>query len=384
MRLLRQLGLDATQGPVFVLHNGVVLADPEYHEVVAALGSWEVDAGVRDVVIVGGGPAGLAAAVYAASEGLSTLVVEHEAIGGQAGSSSQIRNYLGFPHGVTGRELAARALRQAWAFGAEFHWMRSATDLRVGGEERMVVLSDGTEVVGRTVVVASGVTWRRLDVPELEALVGAGVFYGAAVSEASAMQDARVFVVGGGNSAGQAAVHLARYAEQVTLLVRGPTLADSMSEYLVSALEVTENVDIRFGSTVVGGAGDQVLQRIEIEDGATGDIMTEPAEGLFVLIGGHPRTDWLPASVERDAWGFITTGDHVTVSRSPGEKSLLPFETSMPGVFAAGDVRHGSMKRVAAAVGEGASVIHSCHRYLDPAARRDTRAIGVTPAPLRR
>jgi thioredoxin reductase (NADPH) len=367
--MLQHLGLAPTQLPIFAFYNGVVLVDPEYHEVVGALGASEAGVGLRDVVIVGGGPAGLAAAVYAASEGLSTLVVEHEAIGGQAGSSSQIRNYLGFPHGVAGRDLAARALRQAWAFGVEFHWMRGATGLRVDGDRRVVVLSDGTEVAGRAVVVASGVSWRRLDVPELEALVGAGVFYGAAVSEASAMQNARVFVVGGGNSAGQAALHLARYAERVTLLVRGSSLAESMSEYLVNENELAKNVELRFDSVVVGGSGDDRLEQLEVQDRLSGDTTTEPADGLFVLIGGEPRTGWLPGSVERDDWGYIRTGDDVGTYHHPSDarSQPLPFETSLAGVFAAGDVRQGSMKRVAAAVGEGASVISSCHRYFDPA-----------------
>jgi len=366
--LLRELGLTADDTPVFVFFEGTVLVDPDYHEIVEVLGSsFAIDDRCHDVAIIGGGPAGLAAAVYAASEGLSTLIVEREAIGGQAGSSSLIRNYLGFPHGVAGRELAGRAARQAWAFGAKFHWMDSAVSLDRDGDECVVVLSNGSKVRSRSAVIACGMRWRRLDVPHLEDLIGAGVYYGAAVSEARAMQGGSVYVVGGGNSAGQAALNLARYAKRVCLLVRSDSLADSMSDYLVNELAGTSNIEVRFNRVVVGCEGVDRLERLVTRDRAGDHDTTEPADGLFVLIGGEPRTDWLPPSVARDRWGFVTTGQDVADGAS-SDRAPLPFETSLPGVFAVGDARHGSMKRVASAVGEGASVIHSCHRYLEVAA----------------
>jgi thioredoxin reductase (NADPH) len=372
-RMLAGLGVGADRLPVFVLFNGTVLFDPDYDEVVRALGSaFEAPSERVDVAVIGAGPAGLAAAVSAASEGLATVVLEREAVGGQAGTSSLIRNYPGFPHGIAGRELATRAARQAWAFGTRFHWMHSAVELRPDDGGWVVGLSDGATVRARTVVVASGVSWRRLDVPRVDELLGSGVFYGPALSEAPAMEDGRVFVVGGGNSAGQAAVHLARYAEQVCLLVRGDTLASSMSDYLVRELQAVANIEVRFDTTVAACGGEHRLEQITTRHAPTGVDRTEHADGLFVLIGGEPRTDWLPRSLGRDRWGYILTGpDVIGPSRRQTEWSLerapYPFESNHPGVFAAGDVRHGSMKRVAAAVGEGASVVRSCHTFLETA-----------------
>ena len=303
-----------------------------------------------DVVVVGAGPSGLAAAVYASSEGLSTLVVEQQAVGGQAGTSSLIRNYPGFSRGISGTHLAARSFQQAWSFGAEYSFMRQVTALGVEGDLRTVTLSDGSVVRARAVVVATGVDYRRLDVPELEELVGRGVFYGAAVSEAPSMTGEQVCVVGGGNSAGQAALHLARYAKHVTLLVRGPSLAASMSEYLIAQLEATRNVTIRYRTAVHGGrAADGCLVGVSVGPPGGEAVEELEATGLFVLIGSVPRTSWLSEEVQRDEAGFVRTEG---------------LATSLPGVFAIGDVRAGSVKRVATAVGDGATAIALIHGYL--------------------
>jgi thioredoxin reductase (NADPH) len=273
-----------------------------------------------------------------------------------------IRNYLGFPHGIPGRDLALRAAQQAWLFGASFHWMRSATSLRNEADVHTLLLSDGTVVSSRTVIVATGVSWRRLDVPRLDELIGAGVSYGAAVSEAPTVEGQRVHVVGGGNSAGQAALHLARYAASVTLVVRGDSLAASMSEYLCRELANAANISIRFLTSVVGVGGDRRLDALELAEAGSGRRAFESSDALFVLIGGEPRTSWLADTVERDAAGYILTGRDVMTRAAGG--GTLPLETSRPGVFAAGDVRRGSVKRVASAVGEGAIAIHACHQFL--------------------
>ncbi len=316
---------------------------------------------VYDVTVIGAGPSGLAAAVYASSEGLSTMVVEQHAVGGQAGTSSLIRNYPGFARGVSGAHLAWRSFQQAWSFGSEYSFLRQVDAVGTDGDLRTVSMSDGSVVRTRSVVIATGVDYRMLDVPSLERLVGRGVFYGAAVSEAPSMAGTEVYVVGGGNSAGQAALHLARYARQVTLLVRGPSLAASMSEYLISQLEATRNVAIRYRTAVMGGhEEDGCLAGLTLGRPGGGDphgdgaVEEVPASGLFVLIGSVPRTSWLPAEVARDEAGFIRTG----------QDGRLLLETSMEGVFAVGDVRSGSIKRVATAVGDGATVIALLHGYL--------------------
>jgi thioredoxin reductase (NADPH) len=368
--LLGRVGATAAQLPVVVTFDGVVLRNPSFVEVAEALSApTRPAAAAYDVVVVGAGPAGLAAAVYAASEGLATVVVEPEATGGQAGTSAMIRNYLGFPRGVSGTELASRAFHQAIGFGADIVYGQRAVGLHAAGTDRMVTLGDGTEVTGRAVVLATGVTWRRLGVASLEALVGAGVFYGAAASEAQAMEGEQVFVVGGGNSAGQAAVHLARYAVQVTLLVRGPTLAQTMSDYLVRELEATPNIAVRYRTEAVAGHGDGRLTGLILEDRATGMIETVPATALFVLIGAEPDTGWLPQAVGRDRWGFVVTGDDVleggrSLAGWPLDRPPMLLETGLPGVFAAGDVRHGSIKRVASAVGEGSTAVRLIHQHL--------------------
>jgi thioredoxin reductase (NADPH) len=361
--VLADHGLTAARLPVFILFDGQILVQPDDAAVADRLSRSTFLAGhVYDVAIIGGGPAGLAAAVYASSEGLSVLVLERDAIGGQAGSTSLIRNYLGFPHGIAGNELAARALQQAWLFGTTFHWMRGVVGLETDRHEHLVHLSDNTIVRSRAVIIATGVSWRRLDVPRLDELIGAGVCYGAATSEAAATEGQHVHVVGGGNSAGQAALHLARYAARVSVLVRGSTLADTMSEYLSDQLAVATNIDVRFNTTVAGVHGDQFLEQVVLDDSDSNTRTTEATGGLFVLIGGEPRTDWLPDDIARDSKGYVLTG-HDLADRSG--RGPLPLESSRPGVFAAGDVRHGSVKRVASAVGEGAIAIHACHQFLD-------------------
>jgi thioredoxin reductase (NADPH) len=354
---------------VFVLDEPPLL-DPSIGDVADALG---VNAAALhdefDVVIVGAGPAGLGAAVYGASEGLRTLVVEREALGGQAGTSSLIRNFLGFPTGVSGSELAIRAYEQAWLFGAKFHFMHEVTELHPGQHRHRLELSNEATITTRTVVLATGATYRRLGIPSLEALTGAGVFYGAAVAEAPAVTGTRVFVAGGGNSAGQAALHLAKYASQVTLLVRGPQLAQSMSDYLITQINATPNIDIRTNIEVVGGEGTQRLQRLTLRDTLTSRDETHDAGALFVLIGARPHTAWLPPQIRTDDWGFVITGhDLLEHGKSPPgwplERPPALLETSVPGIFAVGDVRHRSVKRVASAVGEGSIAITLIHEYL--------------------
>ena len=313
-----------------------------------------------DVTIIGAGPAGLAAAVYGASEGLDTLVVEQQASGGQAGTTSLIRNYPGFPAGVSGTRLANTMYQQAWGLGARFLFMVSVTALRVDDPDELVVeLSNGRSVRTATVILATGAAYRRLRAPGVDELFGKGVFYSPAVTEAPAMRGQPVVVVGGGNSAGQAAIHLSRYASTVTLVVRGQSLAVSMSEYLIRELEVADNVVIRYGCDVVDASGEQRLERVAISDSSTGGKEILDAAGLFVLIGSQPRTEWLPPTVKRDEWGFILTG------REAGADPASIAASSQRGVFAAGDVRRGSIKRVASAVGEGAIVISQVHQFLE-------------------
>lgn len=361
-RLLAGLGLTDPELPVLQLaftDPPTTLVAPTDLEIADAFGLMAPVAPdhVYDVVVVGAGPSGLAAAVYASSEGLSTMVVEQSAVGGQAGTSSLIRNYPGFSRGVSGAHLAYRSFQQAWSFGTEYSFLREVQALGTDGDLRTVSMSDGSVFRTRSVVIATGVDYRRLGVPALEALVGRGVFYGAAVAEAPSMAGTEVYVIGGGNSAGQAALHLARYARHVTLLVRGSSLAASMSEYLIAQLDATRNVGIRYGTSVLDGREeDGCLAALTLGEQHTGPGGGEevPAGGLFVLIGSVPRTQWLPEEIVRDQAGFIVTG----------EDGRLPLETSMAGVFAVGDVRAGSIKRVATAVGDGASVIATLHGYL--------------------
>lgn len=360
--VLARAGVDTARQPVVELYTGEVLVDPPNERLAEAFGVAQPPAGTVDVAIVGAGPAGLAAAVYAASEGLSTVMLDREAIGGQAGSSSRIRNYLGFPRGIGGAELAFRAFEQAWLFGARPYMVRSAAGLRRDEDAFVVEVEDAPDVRARSVVVATGVSYRRLGIPSLDALVGTGVYYGAAVSEAQAMAGQHVFVAGGGNSAGQAAVHLAKYAAQVTMLVRSATLATTMSSYLIDEIAAAPNIDVRYNASVVAGRGRGQLEGLTIADSAAGTEAEVAAAALFVLIGGEPRTAWLPAAIERDEWGFLLTGPDV--AHWPLDRPPMLLETSTPGVFAAGDVRHGSVKRVASAVGDGSVAVQLVHRYL--------------------
>jgi thioredoxin reductase (NADPH) len=349
--------------PLVVFPDGTVLSDPTNMELASATGA-SIDPEHRefDVIIVGAGPAGLSAAVYGASEGFRTLVVDNGGIGGQATSSSLIRNYLGFPRGISGRRLAERAYEQAWVFGAKFAFMHDAIALRREGDRVYVGLSDGDEVSAGGVILASGATYRRLGIDEIEAFAGAGVFYGGPASEAPATAGQQVYVVGGANSAGQAALHLAEYADWVTIVVRADSLDAAMSHYLVRQIEEEPNVGVRLGTEVVGGGGDGWLERLELrrrEDGATESV---EANALFLMIGADPNTGWLPPELALGAGGFIRTGEELAEDGSwPLERSPLALETSIPGVFAAGDVRHGSMNRVASAVGEGSIAIKLVH-----------------------
>ena len=377
-QMLREAGLELPDLPVLVLRfagQARTLVNPSNPEIADAFGLMTpISPGeVFDVAVVGAGPAGLAAAVGASSEGLSTVVIEHEAVGGQAGTSSMIRNYPGFSQGISGAMLAQETWRQAWAFGTTFLHMRQATNLSEQDGRYRLGMSDGSALTARTVIIATGVAYRRLGLPALEALQGRGVFYGAAASEAPAMRGRTVYVAGGANSAGQAALYLAKWAKKVTILVRAPSLAASMSDYLIRQMAAAPNIDVCYHVQVAGGTGTGGghLQSLVLQDTASGARRTVPADALFVLIGAQPRTEWLGDAVARDRQGFIATGPDLPAStgaRGNADRPPLPLETSLPGVFAAGDVRRGSVKRVASAVGEGAATIPLVHRHLARAA----------------
>jgi thioredoxin reductase (NADPH) len=364
-RMVREYGIDWKRLPAVILHDRTVLHDPTEAAIAAALGvRTRPSTETFDLAILGAGPAGLSAAVYGASEGLRTLVIESQAIGGQAGTSSMIRNYLGFPHGVGGGELAFRAWEQTLLFGTQFVFTHRATGLSTRGPNHAITLSDGNEAVARAVIVAVGVDYRRLGIPALERLNGVGVFYGAAGVEAPALVGEEVYVVGGANSAGQAALHLAKFAARVTLLVRGESLAASMSDYLIQQIEATPNVAVRLRTEVVDGRGESRLESLVLNDMGAGRQEEVAAAAVFIMIGAEPRTAWLPAELRRDDRGFILTDRDVSSDGLVTGRAPLPFETSMPGVFAVGDVRHGSVKRVASSVGEGSVAVGSVHQYL--------------------
>jgi len=358
--------------PVLFLADGRVLTSYTRADIAAAVGAQvRPRHSAYDLVVVGGGPAGLSAAVYGASEGLSTLVLESTAIGGQAGTSSRIRNFLGFPAGISGGELADRAYEQAWMLGAEFVLMNGASGLSASGDGLQVTLSGGGQVAARAVVLATGVSYRQLDAPGLAGLVGVGVFYGSALSEAPLVKDQDVFIVGAGNSAGQTAIYLARWALSVTLLVRGDSLAKTMSNYLVNEIEATPGVRVRLHTEVAAARGDDRLTALVLRDWATGRDETVSAAALFVMIGATPHTDWLPDDVARDQHGFILTGHDLPGKdrAATGQPVPLPLETSLSGVFAAGDVHAGSVQRVASAVGEGSAAIPQVHQHLQRQAK---------------
>jgi thioredoxin reductase (NADPH) len=365
-RVLAEAGREEADVPVVVLLDGRVLVDPSNAKLAGGYGvATELDEQRDfDVVVVGAGPAGLAAAVYASSEGLRTLTVERESIGGQAGSSPLIRNYLGFSRGVSGAELAQRAYQQAWVFGTRFLLMRAVVGLRTHGERHVLKISDGSEATARAVVLALGISYRRLGIPALEALNGAGVFYGASISESQALAGQHVYVLGGGNSAGQAAIHLSRYAKHVSILVRGASLPGGMSRYVVDEIAAAGNIEVRLNTKVIDGGGRGRLERVTLGDTVTGETSEVETEALFVSIGSRPHTEWLPDVVERDRWGFLVTGRDLARGGWPLERPALMYETNVPGVFAVGDVRHRSVKRVASAVGEGSVVIEQVHEHL--------------------
>ncbi|MES2219802.1 MAG: FAD-dependent oxidoreductase [Acidobacteriota bacterium] len=364
-RLFAEYHLDPGKLPVVLLPNGESLVEPELSDLAAKVGlRTQAERDFYDLVIVGAGPAGLAGAVYGASEGLKTLVIEPAAPGGQAGSSSRIENYLGFPAGLSGEDLARRASIQATRFGAEFLSQR-ATGIRTEGQYHFIQLSGGGEVSCHTVLIATGVDYRRLKTGGLERLAGAGVYYGAALTEAITCKDETVMIVGGANSAGQAAVHFANYSKKVIMLVRADSLEKGMSRYLIDQIEKLPNIEVRTRTEVIDACGDTHLEavRLKTPEGES----EECASGLFIFVGGEPKTDWLPPAILRESKGFVLSGPdlrmtenfHWTLERSP-----YLLETSVPGIFVAGDVRFGSVKRVASAVGQGSIAVQFVHQYL--------------------
>ena len=355
--------------PVLKLADGTLLSRPATRDLAQRLGlQTSARLGEYDTIIIGGGPAGLAAAVYGASEGLRTLVVEREAPGGQAGTSSRIENYLGFPSGVSGDELASRALKQARRLGAEILVTRSVA--RIDPKTRQIYLDGGDVVQARTIILATGVTWRRLTIEGFDRLIGKGIYYGAARSEASATHGLDVHLIGAGNSAGQAALYFANHARIVTLVVRGDSLEKSMSRYLIEQLGGKSNVKVQLRSEVVAAHGDTHLTAIDIRDGASAKVRRQDCGGLFVFIGADAETGWLPAEIARDARGYVLTGDDVVkAGRWSHSRDPYLLESSVPGVFACGDVRLSPVKRVASAVGEGSMAIAFVHKYLQEDAR---------------
>ncbi|MER5993784.1 MULTISPECIES: FAD-dependent oxidoreductase [Streptomyces] len=370
-RLLAAAGGDGMRLPVVITPDGTALVEPEPVELAAHVGlATTPTADFYDLVVIGGGPAGLGAAVYGASEGLRTVLVERSATGGQAGQSSRIENYLGFPDGVSGAQLTERARRQATRFGAEILTAREATGLEISGAARVVRFSDGSAVAAHSVILATGVSYRQLTAPGCDDLTGCGVFYGSALTEASACRGQDVYIVGGANSAGQAAMYLARGAKSVTLLVRGPDLTASMSYYLIQQIDEAPNISVRAGTVVEAAHGDGHLERLTLRDTRTGRTEPVDAQWLFVFIGAAPLTDWLDGTVLRDERGFILAGPDLTADGRPPagwELDRPPYhlETNVPGVFVAGDARAESAKRVASAVGEGAMAVLLVHRYLE-------------------
>ncbi|HLY61241.1 MAG TPA: FAD-dependent oxidoreductase [Terriglobia bacterium] len=369
-RLAKTLGDDASHLPVILFPDGSSLAEPSAVQLAEKLGlRVRADLAFYDLVIVGGGPAGLAAAVYGASEGLKTVMIEREAPGGQAGMSSRIENYLGFPSGLSGADLARRAVTQARRFGVEILTPQSATAVRVEGPSRIVKLADGSELGCKVLLLATGVSYRKLEVPGAERLQGRGVYYGSAMTEAMACKGEDVYIIGGANSAGQAAMYFSKYASRVVMLVRGDSLSASMSQYLIDQIKQTTNIVVETHAHVVEVHGDTRLESISIHCSDSGQTEKVPAASLFVFIGAAPLTDWLAGVVERDARGFILTGNDLMhegkrpAGWTPDRDPFLP-ETSVPGIFAVGDVRHGSVKRVASGVGEGSIAVQFIHQYL--------------------
>jgi thioredoxin reductase (NADPH) len=369
-QLLELVGADSAQLPLVLFSDGSHLLQPTNLQLAEKVGlKLRADMPFYDLAIVGSGPAGLAAAVYGASEGLRTVLIEREAPGGQAGTSSRIENYLGFPVGLSGADLARRAVAQARRFGVEILTPQEVCGVRLDGAYRFITLADGSELSCHALLIATGVSYRKLDLPGLDQLTGAGVYYGAAMTEAISCKDDDVCIVGGANSAGQAAMYFSKYARKVTMLVRGPSLAKSMSQYLIDQIKSTPNIEVRVCTQIVEVQGQEKLEAVTLSNSDTGQTETLPATALFIFIGAMPRTDWLDGVVERDEQGFILAGpDVMRNERRPKNWPLNrdPFllETSVPGIFVAGDVRFGSIKRVASGVGEGSIAVQFIHRYL--------------------
>jgi len=367
-RLLDLVGAGPADLPVVALPDAGHLRSPTIVELADALGlPTRARRPLYDLCIVGAGPAGLAAAVYAASEGLQTVVVERDAPGGQAGQSASIENYLGFPKGLSGADLTHRAVAQASRFGAEMVLARDVVGFETRGPVRAVLLDGSVDIEARAIVVASGVSYRRIEAPGVDELVGRGIYYGATAAEAAQTAGEDVYLVGTANSAGQAALNFARHARRVVMLVRGTTLEASMSTYLVDRVLASPGIEVRYCTEVVAAAGDGHLETLTLAERGSGREELVPASWLFVYIGGAPRTDWLGGAVARDGRGFVLTGPDLPPGHEIGwplDRSPFALETSVPGVFAAGDVRLDSMKRVASAVGEGAMAVHLVHRYL--------------------
>jgi thioredoxin reductase (NADPH) len=370
----RQLVAQADGGdlrlPLVVFPDGTYLEAPANIEVAEKVGlRTRAERPFYDLIIVGGGPSGLAAAVYGASEGLKTVLIEREAPGGQAGTSSRIENYLGFPAGLSGAELSKRAVAQARRFEVEILTPQEVDEIRVEDPYRVVRLGDGTEISCHALLITTGVSYRKLEMPGIELLTGAGVYYGAAMTEALSCKDEDVYIVGGANSAGQAAMYFSQHARKVVILCRSNDLRNGMSEYLVKQIEDTPNIEVRVNSGVTEAFGEDHLERLTIQNSATGEEETFPARSLFIFIGAAPRTEWLDGSVERDERGFILSGpDLMRNGKWPKnwteDRDPYLLETSVPGIFVAGDVRHGSVKRVASGVGEGSIAVQFIHQYL--------------------
>jgi thioredoxin reductase (NADPH) len=369
-QLLQSTGADPATLPVVVFPDGSHLANPPTAAVAQKLGlKTKAEFPFYDLVVVGAGPAGLAAAVYGAADGLHTLLIEREAPGGQAGRSSRIENYLGFPTGLSGNDLARRAVAQARRFGAEILAPQEVTGVRIEGPTRVLTLADGSEVGTRALLIATGIAFRKLEVPGLDRLSGAGVYYYAPMSDAFSYRDGDVYIVGGANSAGQAAMYFSKFASKVTMLVRGNSLSDSMSQYLENQITATKNIEVRLNSSVISVEGNAHCENVTIQNNKTRETETVSANALLIYAGAVPRTDWLAGVVERDAQGYLISGQHLMREgkRPTGwtpDRDPFYLETSVPGIFVAGDVRHRSAKGVTSGVGEGAMAVKLVHQYL--------------------